>query len=63
MPSRFAAALAAGILAAPPLLAQTPPAPPASAADAALAAEKAAFLALPLAMRKAAQDALVWLGF
>ncbi len=63
MPSRFAAALAAAILAAPPLLAQTPPAPPASAADAALAAEKAAFLALPLAMRKAAQDALVWLGF
>ena len=31
--------------------------------DAALAAQKAAFLALPEATRKAAQDALVWLGF
>ncbi len=42
--------------------AQSPPIPP-SAADAALAAQKAAFLALPEATRKAAQDALVWLGF
>jgi len=42
--------------AAPPGFAQMPP------ADAGLAAEKAAFLALPLATRKAAQDALVWLG-
>jgi hypothetical protein len=42
--------------------AQTPPAP-ASPADAALAAQKTAFLALPESMRKAAQDALVWLGF
>jgi peptidoglycan hydrolase-like protein with peptidoglycan-binding domain len=42
--------------------AQTPPAA-LSAADAALAAQKAAFLALPQATRNAAQDALVWLGF
>jgi len=42
--------------------AQAPPIPP-SAADAALAAQKAAFLALPEATRKAAQNALVWLGF
>ena len=32
-------------------------------ADAAMAGQKAAFLALPEATRKAAQDALVWLGF
>ncbi|HVP99586.1 MAG TPA: hypothetical protein VMS87_10185, partial [Roseiarcus sp.] len=43
-------------VAAPPGFAQTP------SADAAFAAEKAAFLGLPLATRKAAQDALVWLG-
>ena len=42
--------------------AQTPSPAPASA-DAAMAAQKAAFLALPEATRKAAQDALVWLGF
>ena len=48
------------LLAAPTALGQTPPAP--AAADAAFAAQKAAFLALPLATRKAAQDALVWLG-
>src|SRR5271170_5196050 len=41
--------------------AQTPPAS-ASPADAALTAQKAAFLALPESTRKAAQDALVWLG-
>ncbi len=42
--------------------AQTPsPAP--AAADAAMAGQKAAFLVLPEATRKAAQDALVWLGF
>jgi hypothetical protein len=42
--------------------AQTPPpAPPAG--DAAMAGQKAAFLALPEGTRKAAQDALVWLGF
>ena len=37
--------------------------PTPSAPDAALAAQNAAFLALPEAARKAAQDALVWLGF
>ena len=42
-------------------LAQTQPAPP-SADDAAVAAQKAAFLALPEATRKALQEALVWLG-
>jgi peptidoglycan hydrolase-like protein with peptidoglycan-binding domain len=42
--------------------AQTPPAAK-EAADAALASQKAAFLALPETTRKAAQDALVWLGF
>jgi peptidoglycan hydrolase-like protein with peptidoglycan-binding domain len=42
--------------------AQTPPTP-VPAADAALPAQKAAFLALPEPTRKAAQDALVWLGF
>jgi Putative peptidoglycan binding domain len=40
---------------------QTPPTAP-SADDAAMAAQKAAFLALPEASRKAAQEALVWLG-
>ncbi|HEY3624497.1 MAG TPA: peptidoglycan-binding domain-containing protein, partial [Roseiarcus sp.] len=42
-------------------LAQTTPAAP-SAEDAAMAAQKAAFLALPEETRKAAQDALAWLG-
>jgi hypothetical protein len=42
--------------------AQAPPAAPAGA-DAAFAGQKAAFLALPEATRKDAQDALVWLGF
>ena len=60
LPARLALVLVAAILASPPGLAQTPPAPP--SADAALAAQKAAFLALPLTTRKAAQDALVWLG-
>src|SRR5580692_11351563 len=41
--------------------AQTPAAAP-SADDAAMAAQKAAFMALPEASRKAAQEALVWLG-
>jgi Putative peptidoglycan binding domain len=45
----------------PAALAQTPPAA-SSAEDAALAAQKAAFLGLPEAARKAAQEALVWLG-
>ena len=40
-----------------------PTASPAPAADAKLEAQKAAFLALPEADRKAAQDALVWLDF
>jgi hypothetical protein len=59
-PAGFAFALALGF-ASPAALAQSPPAPPTGGA--ALAAQKAAFLALPEATRKAAQDALVWLGF
>ena len=55
-------ALAILTVAGPGAHAQTPPAAP-EAADPAFAAQKAAFLALPEAMRKAAQDALVWLGF
>src|SRR5271170_5206213 len=57
----FVIAAALLLLAAPRAHAQTPPAAP-SAADATLAAQKAAFLALPESTRKAAQDALVWLG-
>ena len=65
--SRF---LAAGMVAltaagAAPAFA-APPSPPASAtaaADARLEAQKAAFLAMPEADRKAAQDALGWLDF
>jgi peptidoglycan hydrolase-like protein with peptidoglycan-binding domain len=41
--------------------AQTPPTAP-SADDAAMAAQKAAFMGLPEASRKALQEALVWLG-
>ncbi len=41
--------------------AQTPPTAP-SADDAAMAAQKAAFMGLPEATRKATQEALVWLG-
>ncbi len=50
------------VLAAPSVRSQTQPAtaPP---ADAALAAERVAFLALPQATRKSVQGALVWLGF
>ncbi len=48
-------------LVSPLVSAQTPPPAPA-AADAGFAAQKAAFLALPEATRKAAQEALVWLG-
>ncbi len=51
-------ALALLVLAGRATDAQTP-----SVADAALATQNAAFLALPEATRKAAQDALVWLGF
>jgi hypothetical protein len=60
-PTCLAFALALGFV-SPPALAQTPPAAP-SADDTAIAPHKAAFLALPEATRKAAQDALVWLGF
>ena len=56
----FALALALGFV-SPAALAQTPPAA-SSADDAALAAQKAAFMGLPEASRKAAQEALVWLG-
>ena len=59
-PARFALTLALGFIS--PVLAQTPPAG-LTASDAAFASQKAAFLALPEATRKAAQDALVWLGF
>src|SRR5271166_1467825 len=62
-PARLALALAASLLGAASLVAQTPPAAQTPAADAAFEVQKAAFLALPLATRKAAQDALVWLGF
>jgi peptidoglycan hydrolase-like protein with peptidoglycan-binding domain len=48
-------------LASPLASAQTPPAAP-SVDDDAMAAGKAAFLALPETTRKAVQEALVWLG-
>ena len=57
--ARLAFALALSFV-SPAALAQTPP--PAPVVDAALAAQKAAFLALPEGTRKAAQEALVWLG-
>ena len=57
---RVAFALILGLV-SPLASAQTPPPAPATA-DAAFAAQKAAFLALPEATRKAAQEALVWLG-
>ncbi len=59
-PVYFALALVLGFV-SPPASAQTRPAAP-SADDAAMAAQKAAFLALPEATRKAVQEALVWLG-
>jgi hypothetical protein len=62
-PPRFALVLSASILGAGLAPAQTPIAPTAPAADAAFGAQKSAFLALPPTTRKAAQDALVWLGF
>jgi hypothetical protein len=61
--ARLLLALAASILGVGLAPAQTLPAPPAAAADAAFLMQKSAFLALPLATRKSAQDALVWLGF
>jgi hypothetical protein len=68
-PAPVALALAFGSVASlslaypPSAHAQTPPANAPAIVDPALAAQKAAFLALPEAARKAAQDALVWLGF
>lgn len=56
----FAFAVAFGLF-SPIASAQTPAAAP-SAEDAAMAAQKAAFMGLPEATRKAAQEALVWLG-
>ncbi len=61
-PALATLALAILPVAGPAAHAQTPPAAP-EAADPAFAAQKAAFLALPESKRKAAQDALVWLGF
>jgi peptidoglycan hydrolase-like protein with peptidoglycan-binding domain len=57
---RFALASALGFVSLA-ALAQTPPTA-SSPEDAAMAAQKAAFLGLPEASRKAAQEALVWLG-
>jgi hypothetical protein len=54
-----ALALAFGLLS--PIVSAQTPAPP-SADDPALAAQKAAFMGMPEATRKAAQEALVWLG-
>jgi hypothetical protein len=58
-PAFAALALALGLL-SPIVSAQTPAAP--SADDAATAVQKAAFLGMPEATRKAVQEALVWLG-
>jgi hypothetical protein len=51
--------LAFGLLS--PIVSAQTPAPP-SADDAAMAVQKAAFMGMPEASRKAAQEALVWLG-
>jgi Putative peptidoglycan binding domain len=62
-PSRFLLALAVLLLAPPLAPAAAPSGAPAPASDtASFASQKSAFLALPEATRKAAQDALVWLG-
>ena len=58
---RFAVALVFSVVLQSAFSQTQPPAAPARV-DAAFAAQKAAFLALPQATRKAAQDALVWLG-
>ena len=58
-PAFAALTLTFGLL-SPIVSAQTPA--PSSADDAAMAAQKAAFMGLPEADRKAAQEALVWLG-
>ena len=60
-PAGLVFAVGLGLLSPPPASAQSPPAAP-SAEDATMAAQKAAFLALPEATRKAVQEALVWLG-
>ena len=62
-PCRVILVAAALLLAGAAAYGQTPAASHAPAADAAIADQKAAFLALPEETRKAAQDALVWLGF
>jgi hypothetical protein len=58
-PAFVALAVAFGLL-SPIVSAPTPVAP--SADDAAMAAQKAAFMGMPEATRKALQEALVWLG-
>ncbi len=62
-PGFLTLALAAAILAPPRAHAQTPPVAASTTADASKAEQKAAFLALPDETRRAAQDALTWLGF
>src|SRR5580692_4127286 len=59
-PASLVFAVGLGLL-SPLALGQTPAAAP-SADDAAMAAQKAAFMGLPEASRKALQEALVWLG-
>jgi hypothetical protein len=59
-PAGLVFAVGLGLL-SPLASAQTPPTAP-SADDAAMAAQKAAFMGLPEASRKAVQEALVWLG-
>src|SRR3984957_6869088 len=59
-PAGLVFAVGFGLL-SPIVSAQAPPAAP-SADAAAMAAQKAAFMGLPEATRKAAQEALVWLG-
>ena len=62
VPASLVFALALGLF--PPLASAQTQAPPTAPSpdDAAMAAQKAAFLALPEATRKALQEALVWLG-
>jgi peptidoglycan hydrolase-like protein with peptidoglycan-binding domain len=59
----FAFGLAFGVVLQPAFSQTPPPAPSPAPVDAAFAAQKAAFMGMPEATRKAAQDALVWLGF
>jgi hypothetical protein len=60
-PAGLVFAVGLALLSPPPASAQAPPGS-SSPEDAAMASQKAAFLALPEATRKAAQEALVWLG-